>query len=435
MKALRILLVCCLFVSGLSGMAATLSGAMVNGTASSAYLFLIRTSDGAMIEGPNFPTSAGGTVTFFKNYADTFVCYGITPAQMLAAGLDNNTATAAQKISAGATLASPSSHTYANTANDSVTFTWTGGTPPPSYTNYVHDWCVTNTLPTREAWELYETNRVGVVQVREFVAEPGQRFCYSETNGVAGVGIFRHNYTPGQEGLEVLHNGPPSTTSGDVESNDYSTANPVNGNIWNSQSSTNRLGAPPLISETTQSRDDTTASTGDTLQRQREANDEKRHAELKSLFVATDRAQGIRDTVALDSLNLGLNRLNAQVAASGLNVSNAVAGLRSSLEAGTNNASLALGTNVTAGAVQAGVGAAQTVLGGLIPAVTIPDGDAPVLTLPFSVIHDDLDDVDFDFGSDELEPYVLTFRALELVGLTVWFLVLGLKLLGRTSNV
>lgn len=388
---------------------------------------------GSMIAAPNYSsTTSTGTVytgSLSTTTAGSILIYGYV-------GSVPTGYTLSQRQALGPYLAG--TVTWAAGATGWLTTTDLTGTSPTSYTKYTYSKCFTNTTAFVVNARMTYAPTGGTPTTEAFSMQPGQVRCYSiEQTNAFTVNMEVETVLPDGMGTGWVGNAENPTSTNTVSSPPTPTNSGAtsNGNIWNSQDATNRLGAPPVATETTQTRTDTSASTGDTLQRQMESNQEKRHAELKSLLVAQDRNQGIRDAVALDALNLGLNRLNASVWGAGLSVSNAVAGLRSSLEGGTNGAALGVGTNVTAGAVQSGAGAAATALGGLIPTVTIPAGTAPVLTLPFHHLHADLEDAEFDFGDETLAPIVTTVRAVELVGVTVLFFVMSLKLFGRTANV
>lgn len=205
-----------------------------------------------------------------------------------------------------------------------------------------------------------------------------------------------------------------------------------NGNIWDTQTSTGTLGTQAPITAAAETRNDTTASTGDTLQRQKEANDEKRHLELKSLLIAQDNAQAKRDTVALDAFNQGLNRLNATTASGSANVAGAVNSLTALLGSGAEGTGPGIaGSDL--GSYSAGTynGTAESWL----PALTVPTAAPPKVTLPFSALNAALEDVDFDFADEHLAGWAGTLRAVLLVGVTVSFLFASLRLIGRLGNV
>jgi hypothetical protein len=310
--------------------------------------------------------------------------------------------------------------------------TWTGVTGPPSHPKHAWGQTVTNGESFVVRYRFRIDYATGEDFEEIFSLQPGEVRTLSVSNAVA--------FVPSVEVERVLPDGlgtawvattglnPVTTTTESSATTPTNSGSTAAGNIWNSTTAPGRLGTQTPIAPTPSPRDDTAAASADALQRLLDSNADKRHAELKSLLVAADNAEAKRDTVALDSSIAGLSGIRAQVAASG-------AAVVASLEAGKNNAPQTYGTTAATTGAQAGAGAAAGTLGGLIPTVTVPAGTPPVLTLPLSGLHESLDDAEWDFGSEELEPFVTATRAVELVGVTVFFFVASVKLLGRFANV
>lgn len=321
------------------------------------------------------------------------------------------------------------------TVTGAFTATWSGTTSGTASATYPKSaWG--QTLTNDESFVVRYRFRIDYATGEDFEEifslQPGEVRTLSVANAVG--------FVPSVEVERVLPDGlgtawvattglnPVTTTTESTATTPTNSGSTAAGNIWDTTTAPGRLGTQTPIAATPSPRDDTAAASADALQRLLDSNADKRHAELKSLLVAADNAQARRDTVALDSSIAGLAGIRAQVAASG-------AAVVASLEAGKNNAPQTYGTTAATTGAQAGAGAAAGSLGGLIPAVTVPAGTAPVLVLPLSGLHESLADAEWDFGSEELEPFVDATRAVELVGVTVFFFVASVKLLGRFANV
>lgn len=286
------------------------------------------TSAGSMTAAPNYASTAN-TGTIFTASVSTTQAGSITIFAYNGSMANFGTWGHSQFVAAGAYAAGTLTWTAGQTAGLGA-FTLSGSAPA-SYVNYTFNRCITN-LTGFVARARVTVTRTGSGSsiVTPHTVQPGQPLCVdvADTNAFT-VNIETEVVLPDGMGTGWVGNpqGPTGTNSVSSPPTPVDTSGVTNGNIWNNQDATTRLGAPPVASETAQTRTDTSASTGDTLQRQMEANQEKRHLELKSLLAAQDRNQGIRDAIALDGLNQGLSRLNASVWGAGQSVSNALSAL------------------------------------------------------------------------------------------------------------
>lgn len=385
---------------------------------------------GSMIAGPNY-CSTVNTGTIYTGSVSTGIAGSLTVWAYNGCMPNFNSATHAQMVTSGAYAVGTLSWSAGQTAGlGAVTLT---GSAPPTYPKHAWSQNVCNTSAFVQRYRFGIDYASGTDHSETFTLQPGQCRDLSVENTVA--------FTPSLEVENVLSDGQGTvwvpTELDDVTSTTESSEPPPvntgttsNGNIWTDTDAPTRLGTQPPIAPTPETRTDTSASTGDTLNRQRESNDEKRHAELKSLLIAADSAEARRDTVQLDAFNAGLTRLQAQTAASGAAVAAAINGLKGSLEAGQGGPQPAFDGSGAATDLQGRTTGAGGALEGLLPEVTVPAAEAPKLTLPFSLLHADLEDVEWDFGSDELAPVVEKVRAVELVGLTCFFFLAALRLIG-----
>jgi len=196
------------------------------------------------------------------------------------------------------------------------------------------------------------------------------------------------------------------------------------GNIWNSTTAPTQLGTQTPIAPTASPRDDTSSATSDALQRLIDGNSDKRHAELKSLLIAADNAQAKRDTVALQSQVMGLDRVSASVAGLGTGASGSL----------TTTGRTGTGSDFAGDAVSGT--ANNSALGELLPTLGSP-GTSPDLTFtfPLSAFHADLEDYVLDFGNEHLSGWVTVFRTFALFVVTGSMLFASFKIFGRAGNV
>lgn len=426
----------CFLVRPLAGHGATVSYQITKSTTAPMHWHVVinDTSQGppagSIVNAPNYGSTVNTGVIGYGNFTSNQA--GSATVWAYNGAMPNfGTATHAQMVAAGAYAVGTFSWSAGQTgALSPVNLT---GSAPPTYPKHVWNQNVCNRSGFVQRYRFGIDYASGTDYTETFTLQPGQCRDLSVENTVA--------FTPSLEVENVLSDGQGTvwvpTELDDVTSTTQSSQPPPvntgttsNGNIWTDTDAPTRLGTQPPITANTETRSDTTASTGDTLNRQREANDEKRHAELKSLLVAADSAEAKRDTVQLDAFNQGMARLQAQTAASGAAVAAAINGLKGSLEAGQSGTQPTFNGTGAATDLQGRTTGAGGALEDLLPEVTIPAAEAPKLILPFSLLHEDLEDVEWDFGSDELAPVVEKVRAVELVGLTCFFFLAALRLIG-----
>lgn len=331
-----------------------------------------------------------------------------------------------------------------------VSIAWTGTedpAPPTYYTNYVHGFCLTNLTGLYDKWLITTTNTDLTTSTGDVWVKPNKIECWNVTNDIRGIRVERAVYRPWDEqtdpnnpafDLELLASQAGTEL---VSTNDYDAplvSTSTSGNLWTDSQAEVRLGAQPAITNVVQSRTDVTASTGDTLNRDRESNDEQRHAELKSLLVNADRAEARRDAINLDTLTTALDRLSIQNRLGDLLVADAIGGLAGALTNGvtagmglTNGAGTIIGTNL--GGFSGDAYASS--LTNLLPGFTVPSEPDVVFEIPLTALHDDLEPVELDFGSEDLASVITLIRNFFLFVVTVGFFYASARLVGRAAGV
>jgi hypothetical protein len=307
--------------------------------------------------------------------------------------------------------------------------------PPVIYDKW--DWasCVTNTTGFVGEYRFTYSPSFGADVVTERTLQPGEIWCQdkTKTNTTFNAGFGYRSCQEENFGCVWIDNLTAAThgTTTNTPPAEAGSESAVAGNIWDTQTATNRLGSQSAPTYTANTRTNVSGLTGDTLQIAKEANDDQRFAELRSLMIDTASKEAIRDTVALDSFNRGIGRLISSVDQGTLSTSNLLSGLG---RGGTPS-----GGGVTNLPGWSGLGDFTNA----IPDVTfswLPDpgslGQEPwAVEFPVGVINPGSSSVTVSMAGNPLASAVATMRAVILTVVTLLFIYSMFKVTAQAGGV